>query len=111
VSALEAAGATVLRCRTRAGRVDPASLLARLFDLDVRAVLVEGGAETHAAFVDADLVDRVALFVAPLLLGGREATGVVGGAGRELKSALRLGPIAVTALGDDLLLEADVARR
>jgi diaminohydroxyphosphoribosylaminopyrimidine deaminase / 5-amino-6-(5-phosphoribosylamino)uracil reductase len=110
VAALEAAGATVLRCTTRAGRVDPASLLARLFELEVRAVLVEGGAETHAAFVDAGLVDRVALFVAPLLLGGREATGVVGGSGRELKSALRLGPLGVITLGDDVLIEADVAR-
>jgi diaminohydroxyphosphoribosylaminopyrimidine deaminase / 5-amino-6-(5-phosphoribosylamino)uracil reductase len=108
VAALEAAGATVVRCRTRGGRVDPVSLLARLFELEVRALLVEGGAETHAAFVEAGVVDRVALFVAPLLLGGREATGVVGGAGRDLKTALRLGPMGVTALGDDLLLEADV---
>jgi diaminohydroxyphosphoribosylaminopyrimidine deaminase/5-amino-6-(5-phosphoribosylamino)uracil reductase len=108
VAALEAAGATVVHCRTRDGRVDPAALLAHLFALEVRAVLVEGGAETHAAFVDTGLVDRVALFVAPLLLGGREATGVVAGVGRELKSALRLGPIGVTVLGDDLLLEADV---
>jgi len=60
--------------------------------------------------VDAGLVDRVALFLAPLLLGGREARGVVGGAGRELKSALRLTTPSVTPLGDDLLLEADVVR-
>jgi diaminohydroxyphosphoribosylaminopyrimidine deaminase / 5-amino-6-(5-phosphoribosylamino)uracil reductase len=110
VTALEAAGATVMSCRTREGRVDPAALLQRLFELDVRAVLVEGGGETHAAFVDAGLVDRVALFLAPLLLGGREARGVVGGAGRELKSALRLTTPSVTPLGDDLLLEADVVR-
>jgi diaminohydroxyphosphoribosylaminopyrimidine deaminase/5-amino-6-(5-phosphoribosylamino)uracil reductase len=110
VAALEAAGATVLRCRTRQGRVDPASLLERLFERDVRAVLVEGGGETHAAFVDAGLVDRVALFLAPLLLGGREAPGIVGGAGRELKSAVRLAAPRITALGDDLLLEADVVR-
>jgi diaminohydroxyphosphoribosylaminopyrimidine deaminase/5-amino-6-(5-phosphoribosylamino)uracil reductase len=110
VAALEAAGATVLRCPAREGRVDPAALLARLFEREVRAVLVEGGAETHAAFLDAGLVDRVALFLAPLLLGGRTAPGVVGGAGRELKSAVRLGPLAVSALGDDLLLEADVLR-
>jgi diaminohydroxyphosphoribosylaminopyrimidine deaminase/5-amino-6-(5-phosphoribosylamino)uracil reductase len=110
VAALEAAGATVLRCRTRQGRVDPASLLERLFERDVRAVLVEGGGETHAAFADAGLVDRVALFLAPLLLGGREAPGIVGGAGRELKSAVRLAAPRITALGDDLLLEADVVR-
>jgi diaminohydroxyphosphoribosylaminopyrimidine deaminase/5-amino-6-(5-phosphoribosylamino)uracil reductase len=110
VAALQAAGVTVLRCPERAGGVDPAALLALLFGREVRAVLVEGGAETHAAFLDAGLVDRVALFVAPLVLGGRAAPGVVGGAGRELKNALRLGPLAVTALGDDLLLEADVLR-
>ncbi|HET7340086.1 MAG TPA: bifunctional diaminohydroxyphosphoribosylaminopyrimidine deaminase/5-amino-6-(5-phosphoribosylamino)uracil reductase RibD [Methylomirabilota bacterium] len=110
VAALERAGATVVCCTTREGRVDPLALLARLFALEVRAVLVEGGAETHGAFLDAGVVDRVALFVAPLLLGGRAATGVAGGAGRELKSALRLGPLAVTLLGDDLLLEGDVVR-
>jgi len=110
VRALEAVGATVVRCRTRQGRVDPAALLERLFERDVRAVLVEGGGETHAAFVDAGLVDRVALFLAPLLLGGREATGIVGGGGRELKSALRLTAPSVTPLGDDVLLEADVVR-
>jgi diaminohydroxyphosphoribosylaminopyrimidine deaminase / 5-amino-6-(5-phosphoribosylamino)uracil reductase len=110
VGALEAAGATVVRCRTREGRVDPAAVLAWLFEHEVRAALVEGGGETHAAFVDAGLVDRVALFLAPLLLGGRGATGIVGGAGRELKSALRLSAPRVTPVGDDLLLEADVVR-
>jgi diaminohydroxyphosphoribosylaminopyrimidine deaminase / 5-amino-6-(5-phosphoribosylamino)uracil reductase len=110
VAALEQAGATVLRCATREGRIDPLALLARLFALDVRGVLVEGGAETHAAFLDAGVVDRVALFVAPLLLGGRAAAGVVGGAGRELKSAVRLGALSVTTLADDLLVEADVVR-
>ena len=108
LTALEATGAMVLRCPTRQGRVDPGAVLGRLFDLEVRAVLVEGGAEIHAAFIDAGLVDRVALFLAPLLLGGRGAPGVIGGAGRELKSALRLGPLAVQMLGDDVLLEADV---
>jgi len=110
VRALEAAGATIVRCRTREGRVDPAALLERLFERDVCAVLVEGGGETHAAFVDAGLVDRVALFLAPLLLGGRAATGIVGGGGRELKNALRLTAPSVTPLGDDVLLEADVVR-
>jgi diaminohydroxyphosphoribosylaminopyrimidine deaminase / 5-amino-6-(5-phosphoribosylamino)uracil reductase len=110
VAGLEAAGVAVLRCRTRQGRVDVVSLLERLFERDVHAVLVEGGGETHAAFVDAGLVDRVALFLAPMLLGGREAPGVVGGAGRELKSALRLATPRITALGDDVLFEAEVVR-
>jgi diaminohydroxyphosphoribosylaminopyrimidine deaminase/5-amino-6-(5-phosphoribosylamino)uracil reductase len=110
VQALQAAGARVLRCPTREGRVDLTALLERLFELEVRAVLIEGGGETHAAFLEAGMVDRVALFLAPLLLGGRDAIGIVGGAGRDLKAALRLDRLAVTPIGDDVLIEADVLR-
>ena len=110
VRALAASGATIVACGTRDGRVDLGALLTELFARDVRAVLVEGGGEVHGAFLDAGLVDRVAMFAAPLLIGGRGATPVVGGAGRELKSAVRLGGFTVTLLGDDLLVEADVVR-
>lgn len=110
VAALTAAGATVVRCPTRDGRVDPTALLAALWAREVRAVLVEGGGEVHAAFLDAGLVDRAAVFVAPILVGGRGATAAVGGTGRELKSAVRLTAVSVTRLGDDLLIEGDVLR-
>jgi len=108
VAALEATGAVVLRCGAREGRVDVADLLARLHALEVRAVLVEGGGEVHASFVEAGLVDRVAFFVALKLLGGRQAPTAIGGVGLELKRALRLEGLAITPLGEDLLLEADV---
>ena len=107
---LAGAGATVVRCRTRDGRVDLGALLDELFAREVRGVLVEGGGEIHAAFLGTNLVDRVAIYVAPLLVGGRDATPVVGGAGRELKNAVRLGGLSVSTLGDDLLIEADVLR-
>jgi diaminohydroxyphosphoribosylaminopyrimidine deaminase/5-amino-6-(5-phosphoribosylamino)uracil reductase len=111
VRTVAATGATVLVVADREGRVDVDAVLAHLFERDVRAVLVEGGGEVHASFLEADVVDRVAVFVAPTLLGGRQATPVVGGRGRELKNAMRLSaPMTVTALGDDILIEADVVR-
>jgi diaminohydroxyphosphoribosylaminopyrimidine deaminase/5-amino-6-(5-phosphoribosylamino)uracil reductase len=110
VADLEATGAVVVRCPTRDGRVAIDAVLAALFAREIHAVLLEGGGEVHAAFLDAGLVDRVTLFVAPLLLGGREAPGVVGGAGRELKSAVRLGPMSARLIGPDLMIEADVVR-
>lgn len=108
VRALEARGVTVVPCPGEDDRVDPVALLAELHAREVRAVLVEGGGEVHASFLAAGLVDRVALFVAPALLGGRTAPSVVGGSGRALKERVRLGPLTVTRLGDDLLIEADV---
>ena len=110
IAALHAVGATVVRCPARDGHVAVDAVLAALFEREVRAVLLEGGGEVHASFLEAGLVDRVALFVAPLLLGGRTAPTVVGGVGRELKSAIRLGALESRMVGDDLLLEADVLR-
>jgi diaminohydroxyphosphoribosylaminopyrimidine deaminase/5-amino-6-(5-phosphoribosylamino)uracil reductase len=92
------------------GRVDLRALLLALRALDVIAVLVEGGGELGGALVEARLVDRVAFFVAPRLLGGRDAPGPVGGRGRALKDGLALVSVSTRRLGDDLLVEADVAR-
>jgi diaminohydroxyphosphoribosylaminopyrimidine deaminase/5-amino-6-(5-phosphoribosylamino)uracil reductase len=108
-AALEASGAGVLRLPTQDGRVAVDALLAALFERQVHAVLLEGGGEVHAAFLDAGVVDRVTLFVAPLLLGGRTAPTVIGGPGRELKAAIRLGAMTARPIGDDLLIEADIA--
>ena len=110
VRAIEATGAQVVLCPGANGRVSPAALLSELFARDVRGVLVEGGAEVAASFVDADLVDRVAMFFAPLVLGGRTAPPVVGGVGRELKRGLVLESLDVRRVGDDLFIEADVRR-
>jgi diaminohydroxyphosphoribosylaminopyrimidine deaminase/5-amino-6-(5-phosphoribosylamino)uracil reductase len=46
---------------------------------DVNDLLVEGGAETAAAFLAADLVDRLLIYRAPILLGeGKAAVGTLG---------------------------------
>jgi diaminohydroxyphosphoribosylaminopyrimidine deaminase/5-amino-6-(5-phosphoribosylamino)uracil reductase len=111
IRALEAAGAQVVRCPGPDGRVSPRAVLDALVTREVRGVLVEGGAEVAAAFLDAGLVDRVAMFLAPLLLGGVSAPSAVGGAGRELKRAVVLEAVDVRRVGDDVLVEGDVRRR
>jgi diaminohydroxyphosphoribosylaminopyrimidine deaminase/5-amino-6-(5-phosphoribosylamino)uracil reductase len=109
LAALESAGVTVLACKSRDGRVDVADLGARLFALDVTAVLLEAGGELAGAFVQAGLVDRVAAFVAPTLVGGGAAPTPVGGPGLTLPSALRLINMTTRPIGTDWLIEADVA--
>jgi diaminohydroxyphosphoribosylaminopyrimidine deaminase/5-amino-6-(5-phosphoribosylamino)uracil reductase len=90
--------------------VDVADVCSRLHALDVIAVLLEAGAGLGGAFLDAGLVDRVAVFIAPMLLGGADAPGPTGGAGLGLGDAVRLTGLTVRPLGGDWLLEADVSR-
>jgi diaminohydroxyphosphoribosylaminopyrimidine deaminase/5-amino-6-(5-phosphoribosylamino)uracil reductase len=62
------------------GRIDISALLDHLGDRGVAALLVEGGATVHGSFFDADLVDEIYFFVAPLVIGG-EAPAAISGLG------------------------------
>ena len=110
VRALERAGAeVVLLPPGRGGRLPIDRVLAELGRRDIQSLLVEGGAGIHGAFVDAQLVDRVAIFLAPKLIGA--GIPIAQGRGVPVAEALPLGPPVVEPLGEDLLLRADVRSR
>jgi diaminohydroxyphosphoribosylaminopyrimidine deaminase/5-amino-6-(5-phosphoribosylamino)uracil reductase len=108
-AALRAGGVSVLELPADGRRIDLRALLQALAERGVLGVLAEGGAELASALLDAGLVDRVAFFLAPRLLGGRSAPGPVGGAGRALEAAVGLVDLTTRRVGEDLLVEADVA--
>jgi diaminohydroxyphosphoribosylaminopyrimidine deaminase/5-amino-6-(5-phosphoribosylamino)uracil reductase len=109
-AALRERGVRVLELPRDGRRVALPALLGALAEMEVLAVLAEGGGELGAALLDAGLVDRVAFFVAPRLLGGRTAPGPVGGVGRALKDAVGLSGLTHHRIGEDLLVEGDVIR-
>ncbi|MDD5307300.1 MAG: bifunctional diaminohydroxyphosphoribosylaminopyrimidine deaminase/5-amino-6-(5-phosphoribosylamino)uracil reductase RibD [Deltaproteobacteria bacterium] len=103
-------GVEILECSARQdGRVDPADLLSKLAARGVLSVLVEGGGRVHEAFLTAGLADRLALFLAPRLLGGG-LPWVRFEKPRLLAQALRLESLRVSRAGDDLLLEGRLGR-
>lgn len=66
----------------------------------VRSLLLEGGPTLATAFLEAGLVDKLLLFVAPLLAGtGPRLLG-------ELARPLELSHLTATPSGEDVLLEA-----
>jgi diaminohydroxyphosphoribosylaminopyrimidine deaminase/5-amino-6-(5-phosphoribosylamino)uracil reductase len=110
-TALEQAGATVVTLKTTCGQVDPAAVLTDLGELGVNDLLIEGGSAVHGAFFDAGLVDRVQIYVAPLLVGGSSSPGPIGGAGvATLPEAWRLSNLTTRQTWPDLVIEADVER-
>ena len=101
-------GATVLRLPAdAAGRVDLVALLSRLHSLGVRSLMVEGGAALITSFLCERLVDRLAVCIAPKILGsGIEAVGDLGI--YELADSLTLADTSVTHYGVDLILDSRV---
>jgi diaminohydroxyphosphoribosylaminopyrimidine deaminase/5-amino-6-(5-phosphoribosylamino)uracil reductase len=102
--------AEVLRLPAEAGdRVSLPALLDELGRRNLLSLLVEGGGELHAALFNQGLVDKAYAYVAPVVIGGRDAIGPVGGIGVEhLKDAIRLREIDFARLGDDLLISGYV---
>lgn len=82
VRRLEAAGAKILRCSGRE-RIDFSELLYSLGVRGVLSVLLEGGPTVIGEAVNRRLVDKLYLFQAPIIIGGRDALGSVGGAGAD----------------------------
>jgi diaminohydroxyphosphoribosylaminopyrimidine deaminase/5-amino-6-(5-phosphoribosylamino)uracil reductase len=89
-----------------AGRVDLSRLLDELGAREATGLLVEGGAETLWSFFSEGLVDRVMVFLAPRILGGRDAPGGVAGPGFRLSTTPRLSEMRVDRLGDDVCVTA-----
>ena len=106
--AVRSLGATVLQLPQDAtGRVDLGALLASLGEMGVGSVMVEGGAALITAFLGERLVDRLAVCVAPKILGsGIEAVGDLGI--RDLTDSLILADTLVVRRGVDLILDSRV---
>ena len=102
-------GIEVLTFHASRGRVPLRPLLRALARRGVHSVLIEGGGEVLASAFAQRLVDHVAWFVAPLIIGGRRAPAAVGGEGiRRLAQAVRLINVSVRRIGADLCVEASV---
>ncbi len=105
VRALEERGVTVWRLPVAGGSVSPRALAGRLAAAGRHEVLLEGGATLGTAWMRAGLVDRVALFAAPLALG--EGLSWLGPLGRTLASAPRGRIARLERAGDGALLVVD----
>ena len=104
VAALEDAGVEVIPLPGSPSERIGAGLRA-LGSRGIQSLLVEGGAELAGAMVEAGAVDRVAWFLAPLLIGGRDAPSAIGGHGpAALGAAPRLGALTCERVGNDLLV-------
>jgi diaminohydroxyphosphoribosylaminopyrimidine deaminase/5-amino-6-(5-phosphoribosylamino)uracil reductase len=87
-------------------------LLSQLGALNMTNLLVEGGAGLLGAFLDAEAIDEVHVFVAPKLVGGVAAPSPIAGFGRApISKALNLEGRQVTTHGCDIHITGRVAKQ
>lgn len=86
-------------------KVDIEKLLNILGQQNICSILVEGGATLSESFVAKKLVDKVYFFIAPKIIGGKEAKTPVAGTGiLNLQEALTLKDIQIEKLEEDILI-------
>ncbi len=103
-------GDKVLMVKMRDGRVDLAHLMELLGERGIDSILLEGGGCLNEAALRAGIVDRVVSFIAPKIIGGKDAKTPVEGQGfPKMSQALELKNVEVTTIGGDLLVQGTFA--
>ncbi len=97
----------ILPLPERDGHISIKELLTHLGRRGITSLLIEGGAEIYSAFLNERQVDKLVVFIAPCLIGGRKAVGMIGGTGvATVTEAVRLKEMKVKSLAGDILVEA-----
>jgi riboflavin-specific deaminase-like protein len=106
-------GVTTIRLHAHDGRVGPAEIISTLRREGLHSLLVEGGGVTIARFIEAGLLNRIQLAIAPLLIGDGPQGLTLPTSAERLADAIRPETRAFS-LGSDLVfdcgLNADATR-
>jgi diaminohydroxyphosphoribosylaminopyrimidine deaminase/5-amino-6-(5-phosphoribosylamino)uracil reductase len=106
IDALQRHGLTVIEAGGSNGRVSLRHLLKRLGEREITSVMIEGGEGIFTSAITAGIIDKFFIFLAPILIGGRDAPSLLGGTGIEhLLQAMRLERLRIERLDEDLLIE------
>lgn len=105
------AGCRVLCVPESDGHLNLNALMHMLGEAGIDSVLLEGGGTLNWAALKGGIVHRVQAYIAPKLLGGRDAKTPVEGEGLPLPGkAFRLKTTGITTLGEDILIESEVIK-
>ncbi|OCL27926.1 bifunctional diaminohydroxyphosphoribosylaminopyrimidine deaminase/5-amino-6-(5-phosphoribosylamino)uracil reductase [Orenia metallireducens] len=85
--------------------IDLKLLLDLLAEREITSLLVEGGSQVSSSFLEEGLVDKLYYFIAPKIIGGKEAFSVVGGEGvKKVSDGIKIVDKEVKLVGEDILV-------
>jgi len=87
-------------------RVNLDWLVRKLGDSGVTSIIIEGGSLLGAYALQDGIVDKVAFFIAPKIIGGRDSLPAIGGdIFRRLEDSYRIRDMKSRKIGEDILIE------
>ena len=108
VDALKKSGVEIIFCGDDR-KVDMNILMNELASREITSIFVEGGGTLNFSLLENHLVDKVFAFIAPKIIGGREAlTSVEGDGFSDLNKAINLKNITTEMIGEDILISGIV---
>ncbi|MHB8085031.1 MAG: bifunctional diaminohydroxyphosphoribosylaminopyrimidine deaminase/5-amino-6-(5-phosphoribosylamino)uracil reductase RibD [Dehalococcoidia bacterium] len=103
-------GTEYILLQSKSGMLDLKELLKVLGERKITTVMVEGGSQLMGYFFDNHLVDKVLIFIAPMIIGGEKAKVAVGGEGvMKVKDALQLKNVKIEKFDNEFLLSGYTA--
>jgi len=112
VTALRKRGIEVLTLEQTTAGLDLCQLFKLLAERHITSILVEGGATINAAVLASRLIDKVHCFIAPKIVGGKNAPSPVGGIGiPTIDQAIMLENITTESIGDDILITGYITKQ
>jgi len=106
------AGAEVLVLPSKKGMIDLDELLSLLGKKQITSVLVEGGSTLLGSLCDLNVVDKMTVFIAPIIIGGEKARTAIGGKGIDkVVNSLKLERIKTNQFDSDLMITGYIGRK
>lgn len=105
IESLRKTGVEVIQTEADKGKVNLKKLMKELYKKGIISILLEGGSELNASAIKKGIVDKVFCFYAPILLGGKDAKGFIGGEGVDrIQDAKKIDVREVKRVGKDVLV-------
>ncbi len=102
-------GVEMLVCKAKNKRVDLEDLLQKLGEMQIDSLLIEGGSSLNFSALESGVVNRVHCYIAPKLVGGKQAKTPIGGEGIvDLSRAVKLKLVSMEMVGEDILIDYEV---
>ncbi|MEK4946519.1 bifunctional diaminohydroxyphosphoribosylaminopyrimidine deaminase/5-amino-6-(5-phosphoribosylamino)uracil reductase RibD [Carnobacterium sp. FSL W8-0810] len=108
---LKQMGIEVIVIKVKCERVDLRELMKVIGAKGIDSILLEGGANLNFSALEEGIVDKIQSYIAPKIIGGKEAKTAVEGAGIQLlKNAFKIDRMTPVMVGEDLFVESYIVK-